>query len=585
MKPILKFAAYIFLSWIVIFTSCKKEYSCETCGVNPSGSTNKPPIANAGPDQTIMLPMDSVSLDGSASSDPDGTISSFQWSKISGPASFIINNAATARTVIKNLAAGVYRFELKVTDNGGLSSKDTMRVIVNDPAQPNRPPVANAGPDQTIALPTNTINLDGSGSTDPDNNITSYAWSKISGPSSFNISNANTVQTQVSNLVQGIYQFELKVTDAGSLFSKDTMQVTVNPEPPPPPPTCDPGNRPLINAQLVPVGTLSQTRVWGVVLAAAGNKILFAGGLLPGNSPATNRVDIYDIVTGVWTTAQLSQARYEIGVAVLGNKIFFGGGIVPDQTGGVANNINDRSSAIDIYDVSTNIWSTAQLGRARCPVGASVANKIFFAGGEANFPVFNNHAFESYDAGSNLWSTSLLNNAFFSRKPAVVGNKIFYAGGYDDGIIGNYPETWTDKRIYIYDASSNIWSTDSLSIERADMGTIAANNKIYWGGGWVDGPPGGSQWVATNSVEIRDLATNTTSFDCLSEAKSGLTAVRKDNKIIFYGGNNARFDIFDLTTNSWSIGVLPQNLLWSSIISYNNILYVTDGNQVWKLEF
>ena len=42
------------------------------------------------------------------------------------------------------------------------------------------------------------------------------------------IANTNAVQTQVTNLVQGIYQFELKVTDAGGLFSKDTMQVHCN---------------------------------------------------------------------------------------------------------------------------------------------------------------------------------------------------------------------------------------------------------------------------------------------------------------------------------------------------------------------
>ena len=115
---------------------------------------------------------------------------------------------------------GTYRFELKVTDNGGLSAKDTVQVIVNDSASTNRPPVANAGADQTITLPTNTVTLNGSGSTDPDNNITSYTWTKISGPSSFNIANANAVQTQVTNLVQGIYQFELKVTDAGGLFQR-----------------------------------------------------------------------------------------------------------------------------------------------------------------------------------------------------------------------------------------------------------------------------------------------------------------------------------------------------------------------------
>ncbi len=59
-------------------------------------------------------------------------------------------------------------------------------------------------------------------------NIASYIWTKISGPASSNITNANAVQTQVSNLVQGFYQFELKVTDGGGLISKDTVTITVS---------------------------------------------------------------------------------------------------------------------------------------------------------------------------------------------------------------------------------------------------------------------------------------------------------------------------------------------------------------------
>lgn len=51
---------------------------------------NKPPIAVAGPDQVITLPTDSVLLDGRTSSDPDGTISNYLWTKISGPSSFNI---------------------------------------------------------------------------------------------------------------------------------------------------------------------------------------------------------------------------------------------------------------------------------------------------------------------------------------------------------------------------------------------------------------------------------------------------------------------------------------------------------------
>ena len=99
----------------------------------------------------------------------------------------------------------------------------------------NHPPVANAGNDTTIVLPGNTINLNGSLSFDPDNNITGYLWTKISGPSSFNIIDTNAVQTPVINLVQGVYLFELKVTDADALFDRDTIQVTVmavNQQPP-----------------------------------------------------------------------------------------------------------------------------------------------------------------------------------------------------------------------------------------------------------------------------------------------------------------------------------------------------------------
>jgi hypothetical protein len=79
------------IAGFMFLLSCKKEKSCEGCR-----DTNKPPIAIAGPDQVITLPTDSVSLDGSASNDPDGTISDWLWTKISGPASFIINNSLSS---------------------------------------------------------------------------------------------------------------------------------------------------------------------------------------------------------------------------------------------------------------------------------------------------------------------------------------------------------------------------------------------------------------------------------------------------------------------------------------------------------
>src|SRR4030095_1252620 len=124
MKTIITHLLIVSLT-ILIIVSCKKEKSCEGC------KENKPPIAIAGPEQVITLPTDSISLDGSASNDPDGTISEWLWTKISGPASFTIINATNAKSVVRNLVAGIYQFELKVTDAVGLSSKDTVQVTIN----------------------------------------------------------------------------------------------------------------------------------------------------------------------------------------------------------------------------------------------------------------------------------------------------------------------------------------------------------------------------------------------------------------------------------------------------------------------
>jgi hypothetical protein len=70
-------------------------------------------------------------LDGKSSSDPDGSISSYLWKKISGPVSFSIVSPMDSLTKVKALVAGTYFFELKVTDNGGLSAKDTLSIIVD----------------------------------------------------------------------------------------------------------------------------------------------------------------------------------------------------------------------------------------------------------------------------------------------------------------------------------------------------------------------------------------------------------------------------------------------------------------------
>ena len=195
---------------------------------NKRGNTipvpNQPPIDNAGLDKIITLPTNNVSVTGSGS-DPDGTIASYNWSKISGPSQYAISSPSTASTTVAGLAQGIYVFRLTVTDNAGATATDDVQVTVN-PAG-NAPPVANAGPDQTITLPTNSVSLTGSG-TDAGGTIASYSWSKISGPTQYVMNNSNIANPAISNLVAGTFVFRLTVSDNQGATASDDMNIIVN---------------------------------------------------------------------------------------------------------------------------------------------------------------------------------------------------------------------------------------------------------------------------------------------------------------------------------------------------------------------
>lgn len=222
---------------------------------------NQPPVAVGGNNQSITLPNNSVTVNGSGSSDEDGTITAYQWSRVSGPAQFNIVSPTQAQTDINNLVQGTYRFELRVTDDDGAIDRDTIQVIVNAAPLPvNQPPVAVGGNNQSIILPDNSVTVNGNGSSDADGTITAYQWSRVSGPAQFNIVSPTQVQTEINNLVQGVYRFELRVTDNGGATDRDTIQITVNAAPPPAnlPPVASTGNNRVIT---LPVNNLNVTGI------------------------------------------------------------------------------------------------------------------------------------------------------------------------------------------------------------------------------------------------------------------------------------------------------------------------------------
>ena len=91
----------------------------------------------------------------------------------------------------------------------------------------NKSPIAEAGNDTTIRLPANRIMLDGSASYDPDGTVVSYRWSKRTGPLSFQLPQPNIVRTEVTDLTEGEYLFQLEVTDNNGQLAKDLRVVQV----------------------------------------------------------------------------------------------------------------------------------------------------------------------------------------------------------------------------------------------------------------------------------------------------------------------------------------------------------------------
>jgi hypothetical protein len=121
-------------------------------------------------------------LDGSGSYDPeDGTAITYAWTQVDGPGVILDNPSSSGPcfdTPDVGPAGAVLHFKLTVTDSKGLSNSATVEV---DVSYINHPPTANAGDNQTKDEGT-TVYLDGSGSSDPDGNPLTYAWSQVSGP-------------------------------------------------------------------------------------------------------------------------------------------------------------------------------------------------------------------------------------------------------------------------------------------------------------------------------------------------------------------------------------------------------------------
>jgi RHS repeat-associated protein len=191
--------------------------------------TNHPPVANAGPDQTVLVTQ-TVTLDGSKSSDVDGDLLTFAWlfkAVPPGSTASLSDPAAVKPTFVVD-KPGTYEVQLIVNDGHVNSSPSTVTITTQ-----NSPPVANAGPDQTVFVG-DTVTLDGSLSSDVDGNPLSFRWSFVTVPatSKAQLSDPAAVKPTFKVDAFGTYVVELIVNDGTVDSGVDTVTVSTQNSPP-----------------------------------------------------------------------------------------------------------------------------------------------------------------------------------------------------------------------------------------------------------------------------------------------------------------------------------------------------------------
>lgn len=218
-------------------TSTSSSTSSTVIGTSTSTSSttstttggNQPPVAEAGPNKSLAVGQLGT-FDGRASFDPDGTIVAWLWNFGDGG-----NWGNTSIEQRAYSAPGTYTVTLYVQDNAGAWSADTLQVTVGGAVTTtttststttstngsNQLPVANAGPDKSLAVG-QVGTFDGRASFDPDGVIVSYLWNFGDG----GVWGSSALEFRAYS-APGTYTVTLYVQDNAGAWTADTAIVTV----------------------------------------------------------------------------------------------------------------------------------------------------------------------------------------------------------------------------------------------------------------------------------------------------------------------------------------------------------------------
>lgn len=186
--------------------------------------TNTVPVADAGDDQVVYLPI-TVTLDGSRSIDGNGDQIIYTWKLLSGPKDVTLSNATDKSPAWTPDTTGIYTFVLTVSDEKDTSLFDYVNITVNGSG--HIVPVANAGADQKAVLYA-TVTLGGGMSYDEDNSPSSltYKWTQVFGVT-VSLSDSSSMTPTFVSIYEGVLRFQLTVSDGLYTSLSDEVEITV----------------------------------------------------------------------------------------------------------------------------------------------------------------------------------------------------------------------------------------------------------------------------------------------------------------------------------------------------------------------
>ena len=478
------------------------------------------------------------------------------------------------------VAAGCKKQPVENSDSNGTGNGSGGGSGGGNPTN-SRPPIADAGPDQLITYLTayNKATLNGNNSFDSSGMNLQFFWRQISGPSNSFIQSPEQKECTVFNINSiGIYSFELKVwNNNGVDFDTTNVSVAI-------PSYCQ-SSRPEIPATLTFVANIPE-HTQNPEIVAAGNKLIFPSWFNNSTGTISNNIHIYDRITQQWNTIHTSMARLGVSTIAAGNKVFFAGGVDNWEN-------YTATSVVDIFDLTTNTWTVSNLSEARgyCKTVVS-GNKVFFAGGLKNNNTLSNKV-DIYDLETNSWSSTSLPGGARAVLGAIASqNKVLFCGGYtayEDPTGFGMVLTTSSPAIDIYDKSTGQWSASTMAVNKEAFAAVEANGKVYLAGGVVNS-------AVTFHVEELDVNTMSSSNACLHQPSFSYnvnSAAVRNNMIVFFtyspfaGIDHHKFDVYNIQTGVWSIGVLQPDLIttnyFTAITSVNNEIYAVIDDKLYKM--